>query len=387
MANCFRCVFIAISKCLPISGLAIFPVSHYVTKFAVSALFAIFASAMYSFTCDYTEGAHPEILKRLAETNFQQEPGYGEDSFCASAKTRIREAIGCPDADIFFLVGGTQTNSTVIDGLLKGYQGVLAVQTGHIAVHEAGAIEFCGHKVLTLPQHQGKMDAADLKAWLEAFYADETHPHMVQPGMVYISFPTEYGTIYSRAELEEIGAICKQYGLPLFIDGARLGYGLASPAADVSLKDIARLCDVFYIGGTKVGALCGEAVVFPRGNAPAHFFTHIKMHGALLAKGRLLGIQFDTLFTNGLYLRISDNAIRMAMRVKALFAEKGIPFFIDSPTNQQFPILTSSQMAALEGKVAFEIWERLPDGRAVTRFATSWATMEEAIEELSRALN
>ena len=387
MAKCFRYVFIAISKYLSVSGLAIFPVSRYVTKFAESALFAIFAGAMYSFTCDYTEGAHPEILKRLAETNLQQEPGYGEDSFCASAKTRIREAIGCPDADIFFLVGGTQTNSTVIDGLLKGYQGVLAVQTGHIAVHEAGAIEFCGHKVLTLPQHQGKMDAADLKAWLEAFYADETHPHMVQPGMVYISFPTEYGTIYSRAELEEIGAICKQYGLPLFIDGARLGYGLASPAADVSLKDIARLCDVFYIGGTKVGALCGEAVVFPRGNAPAHFFTHIKMHGALLAKGRLLGIQFDTLFTNGLYLKISDNAIRMAMRVKALFAEKGIPFFIDSPTNQQFPILTSSQMAALEGKVAFEIWERLPDGRAVTRFATSWATREEAIEELSRALN
>ena len=342
---------------------------------------------MYSFTCDYTEGAHPEILRALAETNMQQEPGYGEDSFCASAKQRIKEATGCPDADIFFLVGGTQTNSTVIDGLLKGYQGVLAVQTGHIAVHEAGAIEFCGHKVLTLPQHQGKMDAADLKAWLEAFYADETHPHMVQPGMVYISFPTEYGTIYSRAELEEIGAICKQYGLPLFIDGARLGYGLASPAADVSLKDFARICDVFYIGGTKVGALCGEAVVFPRGNAPAHFFTLIKMHGALLAKGRLLGIQFDTLFTNDLYSKISDNAIRIAMRVKAIFAEKGIPFFIDSPTNQQFPILTSSQMAALEGKVAFEIWEKLPDGRAVTRFATSWATREEAIEELSRALN
>lgn len=387
MANCFRCVFIAISKCLPISGLAIFPVSHYVTKFAVSALFAIFASAMYSFTCDYTEGAHPEILKRLAETNMQQEPGYGEDSFCASAKQRIKEATGCPDADIFFLVGGTQTNSTVIDGMLEGYQGVLAVQTGHIAVHEAGAIEFCGHKVLTLPQHQGKMDAADLKAWLEAFYADETHPHMVQPGMVYISFPTEYGTIYSRAELESIDEVCKQYGLPLFIDGARLGYGLASPAADVSLKDIARICDVFYIGGTKVGALCGEAVVFPRGNAPAHFFTLIKMHGALLAKGRLLGIQFDTLFTNDLYSKISDNTIRIAMRVKAIFAEKGIPFFIDSPTNQQFPILTSSQMAALEGKVAFEIWEKLPDGRAVTRFATSWATREEAIEELSRALN
>ncbi|MEE3391587.1 MAG: beta-eliminating lyase-related protein [Candidatus Cryptobacteroides sp.] len=351
----------------------------------IIALFQYFCS-MYSFTCDYTEGAHPEILRALTETNMQQEPGYGEDSFCASAKKRIREATGCPDADIFFLVGGTQTNSTVIDGLLEGCQGVLAVQTGHIAVHEAGAIEFCGHKVLTLPQHQGKMDAGELKAWLDSFYADGTYPHMVQPGMVYISFPTEYGTIYSRAELEGIRDVCKQYGLPLFIDGASLGYGLASPAADVTLRDIAGLCDVFYIGGTKVGALCGEAVVFPKGNAPKHFFTHIKMHGALLAKGRLLGIQFDTLFTNGLYMQISAHAIRMAMKLKTIFAEKGIPFYIDSPTNQQFPILTSSQMAELEGKIAFEIWERLPDGRAVTRFATSWATNEESIKTLQQLI-
>ena len=341
---------------------------------------------MYSFTCDYTEGAHPEILKRLAETNFQQEPGYGEDSFCASAKTRIREAIGCPDADIFFLVGGTQTNYTVIDGMLQGYQGVLAAQTGHIAVHEAGAIEFSGHKVLTLPQHSGKISADELRSWLEAFYADETYPHMVQPGMVYISFPSEYGTIYSRAELEGIGAVCKKYGLPLFIDGARLGYGLASPAADVTLADISRLCDVFYIGGTKVGALCGEAVIFPRGNAPAHFFTTVKQHGALLAKGRLLGIQFDTLFTDNLYGRISAHAIEMAMRVREIFSAKGIPFFIDSPTNQQFPILTAEQMAALKGKVAFEVWEPLPDGRFVTRFATSWATREEAVSALQQLI-
>ena len=337
---------------------------------------------MYSFTCDYTEGAHPEILKRLAETNLQQEPGYGEDSFCTEAKTKIREAIGCPNADIFFLVGGTQTNSTVIDGLLEGCQGVLAVQTGHIAVHEAGAIEFSGHKVLTLPQHEGKMDAGDLEAWLKGFYADETYPHMVQPGMVYISFPTEYGTIYTRAELESIHAICQKYKLPLFIDGARLGYGLASPAADVDMEDIAHLCDVFYIGGTKVGALCGEAVIFPKGNAPKHFFTHIKMHGALLAKGRLLGIQFDTLFTNNLYLKISKHAIEMATKLKAIFEQAGVPFYIDSPTNQQFPILTAGQMAELEGKVAFEVWEKLPDGRFVTRFATSWATKQEAIDFL-----
>lgn len=341
---------------------------------------------MYSFTCDYTEGAHPEILRALMETNMQQEPGYGEDSFCASARERIRQAIGCPDADIFFLVGGTQTNSTVIDGLLDGCQGVLAAQTGHIAVHEAGAIEFSGHKVLTLPQHQGKIDAEELKAWLKGFFADETYPHMVQPGMVYISFPTEYGTIYSRSELTAIGEVCKKYSLPLFIDGARLGYGLASPEADVTLMDVARFADVFYIGGTKVGALCGEAVVFPKGNSPKHFFTHIKMHGALLAKGRLLGIQFDTLFTNNLYSEISEHAIRMAMSVKKIFAEKGIPFYIDSPTNQQFPILTSEQMARLEGRIAFEVWEPLPDGRFVTRFATSWATTHEAVEALRQLI-
>ena len=274
---------------------------------------------MYSFTCDYTEGAHPAILERLAETNFQQEPGYGEDSFCASARERIRKAIGRPEADVFFLVGGTQTNYTVIDAMLHSYEGVIAAQTGHISVHEAGAIEFSGHKVMTLPQHDGKIEAGELRTWLETFFADETHPHMVQPGMVYISFPTEYGTVYSRLELEEIGSVCKKYGLPLFIDGARLGYGLASPAADVTLKDIARLCDVFYIGGTKVGALCGEAVVFPRGNAPAHFFTTIKQHGALLAKGRLLGLQFDTLFTDNLYVEIGSHAIQMAIRVKEIF--------------------------------------------------------------------
>ena len=263
---------------------------------------------------------------------------------------------------------------------------MLAVQTGHIAVHEAGAIEFSGHKVLTLPQHEGKMDASELEAWLKGFYADETYPHMVQPGMVYISFPTEYGTIYTRAELESIHAICQKYKLPLFIDGARLGYGLASPAADVDMEDIAHLCDVFYIGGTKVGALCGEAVIFPKGNAPKHFFTHIKMHGALLAKGRLLGIQFGTLFTNNLYLKISKHAIEMATKLKAVFEQAGVPFYIDSPTNQQFPILTAGQMAELEGKVAFEVWEKLPDGRFVTRFATSWATSEEAINSLRQLI-
>ena len=338
------------------------------------------------FASDYMEGAHPAILSRLMETNMEKTVGYGFDEYTLSAKDRIRCACEAPDADVYFLVGGTQANATVIDALLHSYEGVVAAKTGHIATHEAGAIEFSGHKVLTLPQHEGKMDAGDLEVWLEGFYSDETYPHMVQPGMVYISFPTEYGTIYTRSELEAIHTICQKYKLPLFIDGARLGYGLASPAADVDLPTLASLCDVFYIGGTKVGALCGEAVVFPRGNAPAHFFTTIKQHGALLAKGRLLGIQFDTLFTDGLYLKISAHAIEMAMRVKEIFASKGIPFFKDSPTNQQFPILSAGQIDSLKGKVAFEIWEPLPDGRFVTRFATSWATQPEAVDALAALL-
>ena len=342
---------------------------------------------MISFTCDYTEGAHSEILRRLTETNMQQVSGYGEDPFCQSAKEKIRQATGCPDADIFFLVGGTQTNSTIIDARLQSYEGVVAVETGHIAVHEAGAIEFSGHKVLTLPGHDGKMSAADLRLMLEHFHGDPTWPHMVYPGMVYISFPTEYGTIYTKAELSAIYDVCRDYQIPFFIDGARLGYGLSSAAADVDLPTLAQLCDVFYIGGTKVGALCGEAVVFPRGNAPRHLFTVIKQHGALMAKGRLLGLQFDTLFTDNLYFRTSRHAIDMATQLRQLFASRGIPFYIDSPTNQQFPILTPSQMQALDGKVLFEVWDKLPDGRCVTRFATSWATPQAHIDQLCKNLD
>lgn len=341
---------------------------------------------MISFTCDYIEGAHPAILNRLIETNMTQVEGYGEDPFCENARARIRQATGCDNADVFFLVGGTQTNSTVIDAMLRRYEGVVAVDTGHIAVHESGAVEFSGHKVITLPGHNGKIDAVELKHYLDHFHADPTWPHMVYPGMVYISFPTEYGTIYSRAELEAIKEVCDERQIPLFIDGARLGYGLASPAADVDLPGLAQLCDVFYIGGTKVGALCGEAVVFPRGNAPRQFFTIIKQHGALLAKGRLLGIQFDTLFTNNLYLNIAGHAIDMALELKNMLSSKGFEFFIDSPTNQQFPILTQEQVDALDGKVAFEIWDRLPDGRFITRFATSWATPIEHIDVLNGLL-
>ena len=349
---------------------------------------------MLSFTCDYSEGAHPAILKALAETNFEQAPGYGEDRFCAEARERIRAATGCPEADVFLLVGGTQTNATVIDAMLRGYEGVIAAETGHIAVHEAGAIEFGGHKVLTLPSQEGKMDAGALRTLLERFHCDEARDHMVRPGMVYLSWPTEYGTLYSRKEMTDIKAVCQEYSLPLFVDGARLGYGLASPAADLDLPAIARIADVFYIGGTKVGAFCGEAVVFPAGDAPAHFFTTVKQHGALLAKGRLLGVQFATLFTDGLYLEISRNAIARAMELKALFEDRGYPLAIDSPTNQQFPILTDAQMERLRPHVAFEVWERLPgdqtdgagQGRAVTRFATSWCTTPDQIAALAALL-
>lgn len=340
---------------------------------------------MISFTSDYNEGAHPLILERLSLTNMQQEPGYGEDSFCISARQRIKAAAACPDADVFFLTGGTQTNSTVISAMLRSFEGVVAAATGHIAVHEAGAVELGGHKVFTLPEHSGKIDARELRAFLEAFNSDPNKSHMVHPGMVYISHPTEFGTIYTKEELEAIHSVCGDYSVPLFIDGARLGYALVCRNA-VSLSELATLCDVFYIGGTKVGALCGEAVVFPGGNAPEHFFTIVKQHGALLAKGRLLGLQFDTLFTDGLYEKIARNAVERAMELKRLFLERGIPLYVDSPTNQQFPILTEEQLRALEGKVLYEIWERLPGGRAVTRFATSWATPPEYIDELRDAL-
>ena len=299
---------------------------------------------------------------------------------------RIREAVGCPEAEVFLLTGGTQTNSTVIATLLKDYQGVVAAATGHIAVHEAGAVEYTGHKVLTLPQREGKLQARELKAYLEGFYADASYDHMVFPGMVYISFPTEYGTLYSKKELTEIHGVCQEYSLPLFVDGARLGYGLMSPACEVTLQELAGLCEVFTIGGTKVGALCGEAVVFPSGKAPEHFFTMVKQHGALLAKGRLTGIQFDTLFTDGLYFKIAKNAIDLALQMKAMFVAKGYELFLDSPTNQQFILLSPEAARALEGKVAYEVWERLPDGRAVTRFATSWATTPQQLALLESLL-
>lgn len=341
---------------------------------------------MLSFTCDYTQGAHPKILERLVQTNMEQLPGYGTDHYCESAKEKIRQACECPDAEIWFLTGGTQTNATVIDSALQKYEGVIAAETGHINVHEAGAVEYTGHKVLTLPAHEGKIRSDELETLLKTFWNDGSHEHMVFPGMVYLSHPTEYGTLYTKAELESISSLCRQYKIPLYLDGARLGYGLMSYDADVTLPMIAELCDIFYIGGTKVGALCGEAVVFTRGNAPRHFLTLIKQHGALLAKGRLTGIQFDTLFTDDLYFQISRHAIEMAELLKKGFAERGYSFFLNSPTNQQFIILENKKLEELREKVAFEIWEKLDETHTVVRFATSWGTKPEEIEELMELL-
>ncbi|MBQ8344819.1 MAG: low specificity L-threonine aldolase [Clostridia bacterium] len=339
-----------------------------------------------SFECDYNEGAHEKILEALARTNREHLPGYGADFYCARAKEKIRAACDAPDADVFFLVGGTQTNKTVIDALLANYQGVVSAATGHIAAHEAGAIEATGHKVLALPHREGKLEAATLRAYLENFYYDDSHDHMVFPGMVYISHPTEYGTLYSKDELCALSEVCRQYELPLFLDGARLGYGLVSEGTDVTLSDLAALCDVFYIGGTKVGALCGEAVVFSRGNAPRQFMTIVKQNGALMAKGRLLGIQFDTLFTDNLYLEISRHAIVLADRLRRGFAEKGYEFYYETVTNQIFVILDDAQRERLGGLVTFSFWERLADGRTVVRFATSWATEEADVEKLIEVL-
>ncbi|MCI9185272.1 MAG: low specificity L-threonine aldolase [Lachnospiraceae bacterium] len=342
---------------------------------------------MLSFESDYTEGAHEAILRRLAETNLEQWPGYGGDFYSERAAEKIRQACGCPQAQVFFLVGGTQANLVVIDALLQSYEGVVAAKTGHVSVHEAGAIEYTGHKVLELAQKEGKICGEDLQKFLESFWQDESHEHMVFPGMVYISHPTEYGTLYTKEELVRLSEICRRFHIPLYLDGARLGYGLAGQGTDVTLPLIAQACDVFYIGGTKVGALCGEAVVFTKNNKPRHFLTTVKQHGALLAKGRLLGLQFDTLFTGGLYFEVSRHAIAMAQRLKEGFRKRGYTFYLESPTNQQFVVLENQEMERLKKKVRFGFWEKLDESHTVVRFATSWATKPEDVDTLMGLLD
>lgn len=341
---------------------------------------------MISFTSDYIAGAHPEIIKRLAETNLETVTSYGFDKYSEHAKKLIKEAVGNENADVYFLTGGTQTNQIVISTMLDSYEGVISAKTGHINGHEAGAIEYSGRKVLEIPGYEGKVRAEDIEDYCARFYGDDNHEHMVMPAMVYISFPTEYGTIYSKSELQAIRNVCDKYKLTLYADGARLGYGLASYDCDVTLKEFAEICDVFYIGGTKVGALCGEALVFTKNNMPAHFLTQVKQHGALLAKGRLIGVQFETLFKDGLYMKIGAYAIEMAEKLKALFENKGYQFFKTSPTNQQFIVLENGKMNELAKNVEFGFWEKYDDNHTVVRFATSWSTTDDDIEKLAKLI-
>lgn len=341
---------------------------------------------MLHFENDYNKGAHPELLNALIETNDQGLSGYGTDSYCQQAADKIREVCSCPQAEVEFLVGGTQTNQVVISSMLASYEGVIAAETGHVSSHEAGAIEFSGHKVLTLPSHNGKLLASEVATYIETFYADGNYQHMVFPGMVYISHPTEYGTLYSKAELEELSKICKHYQIPLFIDGARLGYGLAAKDTDVDFSTIAALSDVFYIGGTKMGALAGEAVVFTKKNRPKQFTTIVKQHGALLAKGRLLGLAFDRFFTDNLYLKIGKHAIDLAEELKIILEEKGYSFYLKSPTNQQFIIVENTKLADLAKNVAYSFWEKYDDHHTVIRLATSWSTSREDVTALRNVL-
>ena len=340
---------------------------------------------MITFENDYSCGAHPAILQRLLETNLVPQPGYGEDVYSESARRKIRAACACPEAEIHFLTGGTQTNAVVLASILQPWEGVIAAQTGHIHVHEAGAPEALGVKVLALPEHAGKLDAGELRTLTATLLKDENVEHMVYPGAVYISHPTEWGTLYTRAELEAISAVCREFGLRLYLDGARLAYGLMARDTDVDLPLLASLCDAFYLGGTKCGALCGEAVVFPHG-APAHFRNFIKKHGAMMAKGRLCGAQFEALFTDGLYYEIGRRGVETAARLKKLLAAHGVPCYIDTPTNQQFAILENARYAALREKVPVGFWSCPDPEHTVVRFATAWYTTDEYLEALDRLL-
>lgn len=342
---------------------------------------------MIYFNSDYLEGAHPSIMKRLAETNMAQSVGYSEDEYCAAAREKIKAACEAPDADVHFLVGGTQTNTTVIASILRPYQGVIAPTSGHINCHETGAIESTGHKVLALPTDNGKITAQQIEEYYLWHHTSPDFEHIVMPGMVYISYPTEGGTIYSKAELTAIYETCQRCGLPLYIDGARMGYGLMSDECDLTLPELASLCDVFYIGGTKVGALFGEAVVVMNPALKKDFRFFMKQRGGMLAKGRLLGIQFDTLFTDDLYLKISRHAIEMAHQIREIFVSAGYPLLFDSPTNQQYPIMPDSELAEIGKNFGYEYWERVDETHSGVRFCASWATTQENVDALREAVN
>lgn len=341
---------------------------------------------MLSFSSDYIAGAHPDVLQRLVDTNLEILEAYGEDIYTKKACEKIKKEIDKEDAYVYLLTGGTQTNQIVIDTMLDDYEGVISADTGHINVHEAGAIEYSGHKVLTLDSVDGKIDDKSIKKYIDLFYKDKTHQDMVFPGMVYISYPTELGTIYSKKELEDIYEVCKSYEIPLFIDGARLAYGLASDECDITMKELANLCDVFYIGGTKCGSLAGEAVVFTHNNAPKRFYTLVKQRGAVLAKSRLLGVQFDALFTNNLYYKIGEIGIEKARKLKKILREKDYEFYMETSTNQQFVIIENEKMEKLAEKVDFAFTDTFDENHTVIRFATSWSTTDKDLELLEKYL-
>ena len=341
---------------------------------------------MIRFNCDYTEGAHPQILQRLIDTNMEQHPGYSEDEYCRRAAEKIRSLCQAPEAAVHFIVGGTQTNLIVIASALRPHQGVVCADTGHINVHETGAIEATGHKVLGLPSVNGKITAEQVAEYCEEHIHNPAFEHIVQPGMVYISIPTEYGTMYSKDELIALSKVCHQYDLPLYVDGARLAYGLAAEGNDLTLPDLAALCDAFYIGGTKVGALFGEAVVITNTAMKKDFRYIMKQKGAMLAKGRLLGVQFDAMFDNDLYFEMGRHATGLALKIRDAFAAAGYPFLIESPTNQQFVVLPDSKLAILERDFAIEYMERVDADHSAVRFCTSWATKAEDVDTLIEAI-
>ena len=338
---------------------------------------------MIRFNCDYSEGAHPAILEALAKTNMEQTPGYGEDEHCRHAASLIREACGAPGAAVHFLIGGTQANFVVIASALRPHQCALCCASGHINVHETGAVEATGHKVSALPGVDGKITAEQVRAAWDGHFGDETHEHIVQPKLVYISNPTEFGTIYTKAELTALSQVCREKGLYLYLDGARMGYGLCASGNDLDLPTIAELCDAFYIGGTKVGALFGEAVVIVNDSLKTDFRYIMKQRGAMLAKGRLLGIQFETLFTDGLYFKISDHAVKLAMQIRDACRKKGWSFLMESPTNQQFPIIPKADLEKLKAKYEYSFWQKVDDAHDAVRFCTSWATREEYVRALA----
>lgn len=342
---------------------------------------------MIHFNNDYMRGAHPLILQRLLQTNMEQSVGYGLDEYCSSAEKKILKECNLTNGKVYFLVGGTQTNAVMIDAMLIQCQGVIASVNSHINVHEAGAIEASGHKVITLDDKDGKLQADDIKNYLDNFYGDPTWQHMVIPGMVYLSQPTEFGTIYSKDELIAISKVCKDFNLKLYVDGARLLYALAAEGNDVSLADLSMLCDAFYIGGTKAGALFGEAVVITEPDKYAHLFTLIKRHGALLAKGRLLGVQYDTLFSDALYKEIGTSAVKCAMLLKNALLAQGWQPLVNSPTNQQIFIIPNEKLDRLSQQVSFDIWGKLGAAATTVRFVTDWSTSFSEIQALISIIN